>query len=336
MITPVDTVIVGKQAKKGYDGTVVVGDLWLFNQNRKQITSEADAIAAESIYFGVATKKVTVTTPTDIVAGDCAIEFSNEIKFNGRPKATFSAHKEPVEEKVTITLKDADVIVGHRYVLRIVYKDINEAPGQFTHTYEVIATVNTAKDLVEKLRDKINKHKNRRVEVSVVASASFSRESGGGNSYALVLTAMPKDDNEGVNSLNTYQQVAMDVTLYETIPGALLANQPKKLDNAVITKTPGNPGVGYWKIVRDAEVRNMGYKGHVFTDAYPAIKQNLKVVEGTEYDNITIESDNLYLSNDNQYIKTTPMLVEVYAPKLSELYKYVEAFITKKASAKAE
>ena len=101
-----------------------------------------------------------------------------------------------------------------------------------------------------------------------------------------------------------------------TIPGALLSNQPESVPGATIAKTVGNPGKGYWKQVRDSEFRNSPYKGHVFTDAYPEIRQEMRTVKDAEYDYAIIESDNMYLSNDNQYIKTTPMTVEVYCPGL--------------------
>ncbi len=118
---------------------------------------------------------------------------------------------------------------------------------------------------------------------------------------------MEKDDNEGVNSLNEYSVVCMEATLYVTIPGALLSNIPEQVAGAVITKTAGNPGKGYWKQVRDAELRNMGYKGQVYSGAYPTIEQARKVTEGATYDYLTMKNDNLYLSPDNQYIKTTPL-----------------------------
>ena len=140
---------------------------------------------------------------------------------------------------------------------------------------------------------------------------------------------MVKDDNEGVYSLNEYSVVDMEVSLYHTVPGALLANQPEAVAGATIEKTPGNPGKGFQKQVRDAEVRNMGYKGHVFTGAYPEVEQARKVVEGTKYDYAVIENDNLYLSNDNQYIKTTPLTTEVYCPRMvgSIVDKGIQSFI---------
>jgi hypothetical protein len=74
----------------------------------------------------------------------------------------------------------------------------------------------------------------------------------------------------------------------------------------------------------------MGYKGHVFTGAYPSVEQVRKVVEGAEYDYAIIENDNLYLSNDNQYIKTTPLTTEVYCPSLvgSIVDKGIKSFIS--------
>ena len=109
----------------------------------------------------------------------------------------------------------------------------------------------------------------------------------------------------------------------------MLANQPEAVSGATIAKTPGNPGKGFWKQVRDAEVRYMGYKGHVFTGAYPEVEQARKVVEGTSYDYAVIENDNLYLSNDNQYIKTTPLTTEVYCPSMvgSIVDKGIQSFI---------
>jgi len=218
-------------------------------------------------------------------------------------------------------LTSATITAGNRYVLRIVYKDMYEDPGQFTHTYEVFAESNDATALAKAIVNKINKHANRRISAS--------------NSAAVItLTAMEKDDNEGVYSINEYSVVSMEVSLYETIPGALLSNFPKAVAGATIVKTAGKAGKGYWKQVRDREARQMGYKGHVFTGTYPEVEQARKVVAGDTYDYATIENDNLYLSNDNQYIKTTPILTELYVKKgttkLAEtvLGKGIKSFIT--------
>ena len=254
--------------------------------------------------------------PNGTVAQKANIEFSNEIQKSSKPSAVIGANVEPTQDKVVVTLTNATVVAGHRYVLRVLYKDIEANNFQFTHTYEVYAESNEAQKLAEAFVKKINAHKNRRIQAQNAEAV-------------LTLTAMVKDDNEGVYSLNEYSVVDMEVSLYHTIPGALLANQPEAVAGATIVKTPGNPGRGFWKQVRDAEVRYMGYKGHVFTGAYPEVEQARKVVEGTKYDCAVIENDNLYLSNDNQYVKTTPLTTEVYCPSMvgSIVDKGIQSFI---------
>lgn len=317
MITSVHTVLIGKKCPASYTtvDALNAGEVALFDQNKAILETAAEAAKASSLYVGVAGEKINVTMPDGNVAQKANIEFSNEIQKSSKPSAVIGQHVEPTQDKVVITLTGATIVAGHRYVLRVLYKDIEANSFQFTHTYEVYAESNEAQKLAEAFVKKINAHKNRRIQAE--------------NAAVLTLTAMVKDDNEGVYSLNEYSVVDMEVSLYHTVPGALLANQPEAVSGATIVKTPGNPGKGFWKQVRDAEVRYMGYKGHVFTGAYPEVEQARKVVEGTSYDYAVIENDNLYLSNDNQYIKTTPLTTEVYCPGMvnSIVDKGIQSFI---------
>ena len=318
MITSVHTVLIGKECPASYTtvDALNAGEVALFDQNKAILKTAAEAAKASSLYVGVAGEKINVTMPDGNVAQKANIEFSNEIQKSSKPFAVIGQHVEPTQDKVVITLTNAIIVAGHRYVLRVLYKDIEANNFQFTHTYEVYAESNEAQKLAEAFVKKINAHKNRRIQAENAAAV-------------LTLTAMVKDDNEGVYSLNEYSVVDMEVSLYHTVPGALLANQPEAVSGATIAKTPGNPGKGFWKQVRDAEVRYMGYKGHVFTGAYPEVEQARKVVEGTSYDYAVIENDNLYLSNDNQYIKTTPLTTEVYCPSMvkSIVDKGIQSFI---------
>lgn len=318
MITSVHTVLIGKECPASYTtvDALNAGEVALFDQNKAILKTAAEAAKASSLYVGVAGEKINVTMPDGNVAQKANIEFSNEIQKSSKPSAVIGKHVEPTQDKVVITLTNATIVAGHRYVLRVLYKDIEANNFQFTHTYEVYAESNDAQKLAKAFVKKINAHKNRRIQAENTADV-------------LTLTAMVKDDNEGVYSLNEYSVVDMEVSLYHTVPGALLANQPEAVSGATIAKTPGNPGKGFWKQVRDAEVRYMGYKGHVFTGAYPEVEQARKVVEGTLYDYAVIENDNLYLSNDNQYIKTTPLTTEVYCPIMvnSIVGKGIQSFI---------
>lgn len=322
MITHVDTVLIGKTCPTTYTtaDNLAQGDVALFDENKSLIKDEASAVKASTVYIGVAGDNMTIALPDGTSATRRSVEYSNAIQKASKPSYVIGGYVAPVAEKIEIDLTSANVAIGHRYVLRIVYKDICEAPGQFTHTYEAIATTETADDLGNALLKKINKHANRRV------NATFAN-------HKLTLTALPKDDNEGVYSLNEYSVVSMEASLYVTIPGALLSNVPETVPGVTITKTAGKPGKGYWKQVRDMEARMLGYKGHVFTGAYPVTEPKRNVTEDASYDYITIENDNLYLSSDNQYIKTTPLTTELYVEAAANLstsrfVKNLKAFIT--------
>lgn len=322
MITRVNSVIIGKKCPTTYRTVddLNVGEVALFNENRALIINQDEALKASTIYVGVCTGNMTVTMPNGTSSTKKVVEYSNAIQKASKPSYVMGVYEAPVAEKIEIDLTDVKPVIGHRYVLRIVYKDLYEAPGQFTHTYETVATSEAPNNLGNALLKKINKHANRRV------TAAFSDNK-------LTLTAMPKDDNEGVYSLNEYSVVSMEASLYVTIPGALLSNVSEAVAHATIQKTAGSPGKGSWKQVRDMEVRMLGYKGHVFTDAYPIIEPKRFVTEGTTYDYFTIENDNLYLSPDNQYIKTTPLTTEVYVERAEEnknsaFAKLLKSFIT--------
>lgn len=281
MITRVDHMIIGNEVIAGAWTSAAQGQIVMANEQFKVF----DAATAKSLYIGVCTG--------EDENGNKIIKWSDRIQKESKPRFSVAAFNEPVAATATIDLTNADIVKGHRYVLRVLYKDIEAANLQFTHTYEVVASSEVAADLANEFKAKIDKHANKRVNAAVGGSV-------------LTLTAKAKNYDNSVNALDEYSIVAMQVALYVTIPGALLSNQPEAVSGAVIENVAGNPGSGYWKQVRDMERRAMGYAGHVFTGAYPSIEQEMMTVKGGEYNTLIIENDNLYLSPDNQYIKTTP------------------------------
>ena len=296
MFTKPSQVIIGKKVNIADTASLSIGDITVVDENMKAASAPADANA---LYIGVCTGKEEITLPNGSTSNVSIMKWSDRIQKASKPSYATSNYEAPANAKIEIDLTGVKPVIGHRYVLRVLYKDLNIANFQFTHTYEHVATTETATDLGAALLAKINKHANRRVNAAFAGSK-------------LTLTAKDKNYDNDVNSLDEYSIVSMDASLYVTIPGALLSNQPEKVAGAVITKTEGKPGKGFWKQVRDAEVRAMGYKGQVYTGAYPSIEQDRMVTKGAEYNYVTIENDNLYLSPDNQYIKTTPVMTEVY------------------------
>lgn len=226
------------------------------------------------------------------------------IQKDSNPTLVVTNFVAKAEDKIVITATNVTPEIGHRYVLRLVYNDIYEAPGQFTHTYEVIAKTTAPKDLIDAFVKKINKHK----EARVTASASAA---------VLTLTAKEIPYNEGITLDHGYTQVSVEAFMWTTIPSGLLSNVMYPIANLTIAKTQGTPGKGNPYIVRDREDAAMGYRGitHRANGIYPYIAPEFRSDLSAEYDTVTMEWDNKYLSDDNQYIKTTPLAVEMYVVK---------------------
>lgn len=296
MFTKPSQVIIGKNVNIAEIDTLAVGDITVVDEKMKAATAPEDAAA---LYIGVCTGKQEITLPNGTVGEVSIMKWSDRIQKVSKPRYATGEYEAPENAKIEIDLTNAELVIGHRYVLRILYKDMNIANFQFTHTYEHVATTEVADDLGNALLKQINKHANRRV------NATYA----GGK---LTLVAKDKNYDDAVDSLDEYSIVSMNATLYVTIPGALLSNQPEKVTGVTIIETEGKPGKGFWKQVRDVELRAMGYRGHVFTGAYPSIEQDRMVTKDAQYNYVTIENDNLYLSPDNQYVKTTPVLTEIY------------------------
>lgn len=286
MFTKPSQVIIGKTISAKDLSAAAVGDIIIVDETM----TKAATANAKSLYIGVCTA---------VEDGVKIMKWSDRIQKESKPSFIASSFEAPVNAQIEFDFTDAEIVAGHRYVIRILYKDLNVANFQFTHTYEHVATDATVASLIDAFVAKINKHANRRVNVAKSGSK-------------LTLTAKDKNYDNQIDSLDEYSIVSMDASVYVTIPGALLSNQPEKVIGVEINKTEGKAGKGFWKQVRDAEVRAMGYKGQVYTGAYPSIEQERMVTKGANYNCLTIENDNLYLSPDNQYIKTTPVLTEIY------------------------
>lgn len=300
MLQHVNTVLIAKTAPASFSTAEALADgaIALFDENKKILTSAALAAAAKSIYVGVCEGKEDVYDQKGAKSTKSVIRFSMPIQKGSNPTLVVTPFVAKAEDKIVITATNVVPEVGHRYVLRLVYNDIYEAPGQFTHTYEVIAKTTAPKDLVDAFVKKINKHK----EARVTASAGTA---------VLTLTAKEIPYNDG------YTQVSVEAFMCTTIPSGLLSNVMYPISNLTIAKTQGTPGKGNAYIVRDRENAAMGYRGitHRANGIYPYIAPEFRSDLSAEYDTITMEWDNKYLSDDNQYIKTTPLAVEMYIVK---------------------
>lgn len=298
------------------------GSIAIVDESGKLIKTQADAAAAKTIKFGLVTNRVlNYTAPNGSAATLKDVTYSNYIPKNAIKAFAVTEYAASSEDVVTFNFATFVPVVGHRYVLRIIYKDLYEHPGQYTHTYEVIAKgTNLKTDLIDKLTKEINKDSRKRCVATSTASS-------------IVLTAMPKDDNEGKESINLYTQVNMEATMYYTDPSAAgFASKNKyPLIGLSIAKVAGTPGKGNPKLIRDKEQAALGYRGILNRTWWPIIKPELNVDLSKTYDGFVIEFEPVHANAEDSFRKTKQS-VEVYvdhttAIKTTMLYKLVDAFV---------
>lgn len=324
MLQYVNSVLVGKaqSATAKTLATAAAGDILMFDATGAVIATEALAAAANEVKLGLVTANtqdyVKADGTTDAIK---VIKYTNLIPKNAIRTSNAFAFAAVVEDKIVFDFKTFVPVIGNRYVLRIIYKDLYEHPGQFTHTYEVIANSATLADLINAFALQINKDTRRRVLATKTATV-------------LTITALAKNDNEGKESINIYTQVDMDAVMYYTNPSATgFASKNKyPLASATITKTAGTPGIGNPKLIRDREQAALSYKGITNRTWWPVIKPELNVDLSKKYDGTIIEFEPEHRTAEDGFRKTKQS-VEVYVDNTTALSatmigKQIKAFVS--------
>jgi hypothetical protein len=300
MLNRVNSVLIGKSVTG--DGTVLygtshdfeTGELAVLDKNKKLLVAGATIDTTDTIYIAeTLADTYDVTGETGVsVTGINKLLISAPIvgakvkSYKGR------AYSAAVEQVVTIT-PTLTPVVATEYVLRIVYTDTREKPGQVTATYRHVATDATLATLLTAMVAKINAHTQRRVNAT-----------GGTTDIVLTGRAMPYDITDSVDSIDEYYQVNFKAFLTSANWGT--ATTP------VVYTTKPFPGNGTWKLVRDKEKFAQSYKGITNRTHFPVIKPAMRTVSSTNYDCIVIEHDQPVQTPDNQYIKDTQCTTEIY------------------------
>ena len=228
-----------------------------------------------------------VSTVRKIILSD-PIEGKLVKKFTG---TSYDAKSEQID---TYTLTGLVPVVGTEYFVRIVYKDMNEHPGQFTQTYRIIATDALLATFVVAMNAKINAHSGRRVNCTTNTTTT------------LVLTgrAIP-GCTTGTSDLEEFRMVEFESFLNYIDSDGNWAINTATAPSPV--RTVADYGVGTWELIRDMEKRALPYLGvHNFT-MFPVQVPTVRVVKDETYDMIVIEHDKSYVSPDNQYVKQAPL-----------------------------
>jgi hypothetical protein len=275
-------------------GNIADGEILVLDKNKTVLTAGATISDSDTIYIcqgtGVTYDYVS-ETPTSVTS-NTKVVFSDPIQARGVKSYKGSSYTALAEQVMTITYPAVATTVGREYLLRIVYKDLAEHPGQFTQTIRRVCTSATQATHVTSLVADINAFPG----IRVTATDS------GGAVFTLTGLAIP-ECNATVNDIEEYRQVNFDafVTYVDS------TDQEVTLGATKAYTTKPYPGIGTWQQVRDMEKVALGYKGITNKTHFPVIKPDMQTVKSITYDLVVIEHDNSYLSSDNQYVKKTPI-----------------------------
>jgi hypothetical protein len=210
------------------------------------------------------------------------------------------SYSAPAEQVDTINTTGISATAGTEYVLRLVYKDMNEHPGQFTQTWRyIVQTGDDADAIATALTALVNGDDGARVV------AAFSTPN-------MTLTGKPRPEcTTGLNDLDEFKIVRFDTFLN-------VVNSDGLWESAAYTSitktTAADEGIGTWELLRDVERRALSYEGIDNRIHYPVLIPSLNTVVDETYDLIIIESDKSYVSPDNQYVKQAPLSTAIAIP----------------------
>jgi len=271
-----------------------------------------NALDIETIKVGIVTKKNTVLRKQDGSAQYLPIiKWSNEIKAADIKSFNTLTYQADTEDEITIDFGNLDPVVaakyaegGKRIIVRLTYKDMPHRYRKWTESYEYVTKEDDTKETIAtEITNMINREWKR---ARVQATADGAK---------VILTALPYDDDDSVDSLSWANKVRFNANIYWTNPAGegWDANNKYYPDGVSIEKKPGVQYPASAKLVRDRESWAMGYQGILNRGegTWPIIKPAMETDLTNRYDAITLEFENMYRAADDIQRKTKQTL-EIY------------------------
>lgn len=291
----------------------------------------ANAGDINTIKVGIVTKKnMALRQPNGTTIYQPIIKWSNEIKAADIKSYNALTYAADTEDTITIDFSSLDSTLestvfaegGKRIIVRLTFKDMPHRYRKWTESYEYVTEIGDTKTTIAaNIADLINKEWKR---ARVVADKSTANK--------VILTALPYDDDDSVDSISPANKVRFNANVYYTDPAAdgwesLNKHFPK---GVVITKVPGKTYPASAKLVRDRESWAMGYLGILNRGegTWPIIKPAMETDLSAQYDALTLEFENMYRAADDIQRKTKQTL-EVYGltGELGDLKDILDAFV---------
>ena len=293
MLQKPNTVFVGTQYNATPETSIAAGDVVLVNGDTGAVCDLLNIDNCNTIQLGL------------VQADGTTIKKTQHIFKHNMRNAIYNAYSAKVESAVSFDLTGVTLVPGYRYVFRLIYKDLYEHPGQYTHSYEHIATAtDTVDTLGAAIVAKINAHTGARCTATYTAATDVIL------CTAKTMTAYDKP-MMGKEGINLYSQVQMTGVAYYTVPNSAFSSHTA-IPGIVIATTASKPGKGNPYVIRDREQAALAYKGITYRTTWPIIKPELNVNLSETYDELVLEFAMHYQSPDNQYVKSTDLAAEIY------------------------
>lgn len=310
MVNYVTTVLVGngsnailKAAPTSY-ATANVGKYLIMNMADGSYVDSSDIADAEAIKIGMITAQSTSTKNGKLHV----IKWSNVIKRCNLKSYHSGAYTADVPESVELDFSNASMTElskgNMRVIVRLTNKDTLTRYRKWTDSFEyVTAAGDGATQIVNGLKAEIDKnYKRARVTASV-------------NGSKLILTALPYDDDDSVDSISPAAQVRFSANAYYTNPQAagFAAKNKYTINGLTIKKTPGKVYTASAKLVRDREAWGMGYQGILNRGdgTWPIIKPAMTTDLTAQYDYAIVEFETMYRAADDIQ-RHTKECIEIY------------------------
>ncbi|HKL13110.1 MAG TPA: hypothetical protein VJ907_05840 [Halanaerobiales bacterium] len=275
------------------------GEIVVLDKNMKVLAAGATIADSDVIYIAQGTGTTfdvgSLSGVREVIVSD-PIEGSKVKEYSG---ISYSAKS---EQTSSLTLTGMTPVVGTEYIVRIIYKDINEHPGQFTHTYRHVAESATLDTFGAAIEAKINAHSGRRVTATYTTGTDV-----------LLLTAREISEcTSSLDNIDPFTMVEFDVFFNYVDSDGNWQVWPST--STTVTTSAADTGSGEWEELRDLEKSLLSNRGVTNTISFPVIKPDYRTVKDATYDLIVIEHDKSYLSPDNAYTKDARLATVVAIP----------------------
>jgi len=279
------------------------GEVVVLDKFKKVLAAGSTIVDTDSIFICQATGQTFDYTneQSTLISSNRKLLFSNKIEGAKVRKFLGRSHVVKAEQVTTFT-PVTDAVVATEYIIRIVYKDIKEHPGQFTQTYRFTATVATMATLLAGLMAKINADSDRRVQAS-------------DGTTALVLTGREIPEScSSLTDIDKFKLVEFDAYFLRIDSDG---NWASAVDGTGITTVAQVEtiaptfGSGNWEQIRDIEKDQLGHIGITNRTQFPIVSPDMSTVVDETYDLVIIEHDASYLAPNSQGFETTGLTTEI-------------------------